>query len=137
MSPADRIKATGKASLATLVIKGRPGKMQALPGRKWESWLPGACRRLRYSMAFLLWSSPVSAPTTAPESQTKAGAGRKKEKEPPAVGDKELESTMGPDETHPQGLRALKWMKCLSHYPSYLRSHGSLDKFPLTGKGKA
>lgn len=27
---------------------------------------------------FLLWSSPVSAPTTAPESQTKGGTGRKR-----------------------------------------------------------
>jgi len=27
-------------------------------------------------------------------------------------------------------------MKLLSHYPSYLRTHGSPVKFPLTGKGE-
>lgn len=78
VSSADRIKATGKASLGTLVLKGRLGKMWALFGRKWESWLPGACRRLRFSMAFLLWSSPVSAAATAPKPQTKAGSEKKK-----------------------------------------------------------
>jgi len=26
--------------------------------------------------------------------------------------------------------------KLLSHYPSYLRSHGSLVKFPVTGNGE-
>lgn len=33
-------RATRKGSVSTSLIKGRPGKMWALPGRKQETWLP-------------------------------------------------------------------------------------------------
>jgi len=46
-----------------------------------------------------------------------------------------VHKAMGPDELHPWVLRELV-EKLLRHYPSYLRSFGSLVKFPLTRKGE-
>jgi len=72
-------KATRKASIGTSVIKGRLKKMWALSRRKWETWLPGIWRSLRYSMLFLSQSSLASAPATPPKSQkAKTGTGRRK-----------------------------------------------------------
>jgi len=33
-------RATRKASIGKTVVKGKVGKMWALSGRKWETWLP-------------------------------------------------------------------------------------------------
>ena len=49
--------------------KRRLGKMWALSGRKWETWLPRTWRRLRYSTTFLPQSSLASAPATPPKTQ--------------------------------------------------------------------
>jgi len=61
------------------VLKGRPEKMWALSGRKWEAWIPKVCRRLACSMTFLPQSSPETAPATLPKlKEAQAGTGRMK-----------------------------------------------------------
>jgi len=61
------VKGNKKTSIGTSAIKGRLGKMLALSGRKWETWLPRIWRRLRYSMSFLPQSSSASAPAMLPK----------------------------------------------------------------------
>lgn len=79
----------------------------ALCRRKWETWLPGIQRRLRY-ITFLCWSSPASAPATALKSQkTKAGTENEKL---PAVGKDQIQDH----------LRNLKVLKPLKHDEIYL-----------------
>jgi len=72
-------RATRKASIGTLVIKGRLGKMWALSERKQETWFPGIWRRLRYSMTSSPQSSLAGASATLSKSQkAKAGTGSMK-----------------------------------------------------------
>lgn len=51
-------KGTRRGSISTLMIKQTLGKMWALSERKWETWLLRIWRRLKYSLTFLLLSSP-------------------------------------------------------------------------------
>ena len=45
----------------------------------------------------------------------------------------QVHKCMGPDELRPRVLRQMNLPIC---YPSYLKGHGSLVKFPLIGKGE-
>lgn len=68
----DRIKSgqggqgNKKSFYSKLVIKGRPEEVWGPSRKKWETWLHGTGRRLRFSTAFLPWSSLARAPTTIP-----------------------------------------------------------------------
>lgn len=46
-------KTTKKPSVSKMAIKGRLGKTCLPSWRKWDIWLPGIWRRLKYSMTFL------------------------------------------------------------------------------------
>jgi len=51
------------------VIKGSPGKMRALSGRRLETWSQGIWRKLTYSVTSLPQSSLARALATPPKLQ--------------------------------------------------------------------
>jgi len=97
------------------VIKGSLEKMWALSGRKWETWLPGIWRRLRYLTTF--FASVFTGKCFSHTAEVTDDQGRDwQNEEPHTVGEDQVQDhlrnlkvhrSMGPDEVHLQVLREL------------------------------